>query len=265
MSEAPALLDLPVHELERLERAVEAGRLRAPVDELGLRAAGLGACLPHLEALAAFPDHASLAAAVTLLAAAARRHAARPRPQMVWSGPEPPGGRARLTGVVLEQLFEQAEREVFIAGYAFDRGRAVLESLHGAMAARGLKVEIVLDCSREKVFEPTEPAELLARVVDSFFAEVWTFGDPEPALFHDPRTLERRPSGAGRELFPPVSMHAKCVVVDRRRALVGSANFTERARSRNIEVGALLEDEAFAEALLFQWRAVMAQGFVVPA
>jgi len=75
-----------------------------------------------------------------------------------------------------------------------------------------------------------------------------TFGDPQPTLFHDPRTLERRASRYDGPLFPPVYMHAKCVVVDRRRVLVGSANFARRAQALNIEVG---------------WRRAIASGFVV--
>ncbi|NCX99490.1 MAG: phospholipase, partial [Planctomycetia bacterium] len=33
------------------------------------------------------------------------------------------------------------------------------------------------------------------------------------------------------------SLHAKCVIVDRGRALVTSANFTDAAQRKNIEVG----------------------------
>ena len=37
-------------------------------------------------------------------------------------------------------------------------------------------------------------------------------------------------------------MHAKCVVIDGLEALVTSANFTEAAQTRNIELGLLIED-----------------------
>ncbi|ACY13930.1 phospholipase D/transphosphatidylase [Haliangium ochraceum DSM 14365] len=43
------------------------------------------------------------------------------------------------------------------------------------------------------------------------------------------------------------------MVVDGRHALISSANFTERAHNRNIEVGVLIDDEAFAEQLARQW------------
>ena len=50
-----------------------------------------------------------------------------------------------------------------------------------------------------------------------------------PALFYDPRSLETGDTRA--------SLHAKCVIVDRLRALVTSANFTDAAQRKNVEVG----------------------------
>ena len=49
-------------------------------------------------------------------------------------------------------------------------------------------------------------------------------------------------------------LHAKCIVVDYRRALVTSANFTSRGQERNVEVGVLVESEKFARELVHQWR-----------
>ncbi len=78
--------------------------------------------------------------------------------------------------------------------------------------------------------------------------------------------LRRRDSAHhhGSTGFPRHSMHAKCVVVDRRRVLVGSANFTRRAQTRNIEVGVLLTDEDFAQGLLHQWQAAISQRLLLP-
>jgi phosphatidylserine/phosphatidylglycerophosphate/cardiolipin synthase-like enzyme len=50
--------------------------------------------------------------------------------------------------------------------------------------------------------------------------------------------------------------------VDGVRAFVSSANFTERGRARNIEVGVLIEDALFAGSLLRQWIGLMDGGFV---
>lgn len=45
------------------------------------------------------------------------------------------------------------------------------------------------------------------------------------------------------------SLHAKCVVVDWRVALIPSAHFTEAAQTRDIEIGALIRCERFAGRL----------------
>ena len=44
---------------------------------------------------------------------------------------------------------------------------------------------------------------------------------------------------------------------------IGSANFTDRGQSRNIEVGAVIEDASFARALASQWRSATAAGVFV--
>jgi phosphatidylserine/phosphatidylglycerophosphate/cardiolipin synthase-like enzyme len=57
-------------------------------------------------------------------------------------------------------------------------------------------------------------------------------------------------------------MHAKCVVVDGKRAFVSSANFTDRGQERNIEVGALIDDPRFAMQLAQQWDGLVQSNIV---
>lgn len=69
-----------------------------------------------------------------------------------------------------------------------------------------------------------------------------------PRLYYDPRTVAWGST---------INLHAKCAVVDERWALVGSANFTRNAHARNLEVGVLIEDLAFAGSLAAQWRGLV--------
>ncbi|MFO0634768.1 MAG: DISARM system phospholipase D-like protein DrmC [Nannocystaceae bacterium] len=252
-----AFLALPLVELERLLAAVAVDKLSAPLSDGALIARDLAAARPFLPLLARFSTAASLRTFLECVVAQRRAAEQRPRPELVWSGPEPEHARARHTSVVVRELFERARQEVFIAGYSFHGGDKVLGPLHASMVAHGTKVEIVLDCSGYDVYEGLSEAEILGRVASEFREEVWTHGDPRPSLLYDPRTLKREPprSGTGR-WFPPHSMHAKCIVVDRREAFVGSANFTARAHAKNIEVGVLIREPGFAAALLHQWDAV---------
>jgi phosphatidylserine/phosphatidylglycerophosphate/cardiolipin synthase-like enzyme len=83
---------------------------------------------------------------------------------------------------------------------------------------------------------------VLRRFVHRFRSQEWP-GEKLPELYFDPRSLDL-------EAVKRSSLHAKCIVVDRRVAFVTSANFTEAAQMRNIEVGALIHSEQFAARLV---------------
>ncbi|MEO8182679.1 MAG: phospholipase D-like domain-containing protein [Deltaproteobacteria bacterium] len=150
-------------------------------------------------------------------------------------------------------MFEQAERHVLIAGYSFDHGASIFEPLHARMQAKNLAVEVYLHIDRAR--RHRDIAQHLEREVATFFAANWPFGTPHPRIFVAPRTID-----------PTLheSLHAKCVVVDERVAVLGSANFTDRGQSRNIEVGARIEDAGFAHALVSQFRAATSAGVFQP-
>lgn len=54
-----------------------------------------------------------------------------------------------------------------------------------------------------------------------------------PRVFYDPRALEM-------DSHKKACLHAKCIVVDRKEVFVSSANFTEAAQERYLEVGLLI-------------------------
>ena len=91
----------------------------------------------------------------------------------------------------------------------------------------------------------------LRQAAERFESENWPFGLPRPRLNFDPRTVA---PGA------VASLHAKCVVVDRRWALVGSENFTDRGQHRDLEVGILVDDPDFAGRLSEQWLGLLSSG-----
>ena len=76
-----------------------------------------------------------------------------------------------------------------------------------------------------------------------------------PELFYDPRALSAEPG-------PKACLHAKCIVVDDRRAFITSANFTEAAQERNIESGVLVNDAHVARALRDQFESLVAAGLL---
>jgi phosphatidylserine/phosphatidylglycerophosphate/cardiolipin synthase-like enzyme len=165
--------------------------------------------------------------------------------EVVWTGPEPPQAFARDTASVVRELFRTARETVLIAGYSFDHGKELLRPLCEAIRDRDVTVTIFLNTPAE---EPTDQAaeRAAAAAVQRFVDENWP--DPRylPALFYDPRTARKGP--------PWVSLHAKCLVADRRRTLITSANFTDRGQTRSTEAGVLIHSAAFGSQLTAQWN-----------
>jgi phosphatidylserine/phosphatidylglycerophosphate/cardiolipin synthase-like enzyme len=55
-------------------------------------------------------------------------------------------------------------------------------------------------------------------------------------------------------------LHAKAMVVDDERVLVTSANFTEAALDRNIELGLLVQDRAMADSIKAHFQGLVESG-----
>lgn len=178
-------------------------------------------------------------------------------PELVWSGPM--GGRsgARATRHVIDDLFSNATRSVFVAGFSFYRATGLFEPLQErvqTLAERGqppLDLRIVLDCSGVNMPGASTDA-IAAATVRSFVESCPQVRDLDAKVqYYAPSASRDGKYGA------LCSMHAKCILVDDETALVGSANFSNRGRDdRNLEVGALVRDANFASVLAAAWRDV---------
>jgi phosphatidylserine/phosphatidylglycerophosphate/cardiolipin synthase-like enzyme len=172
---------------------------------------------------------------------------------LVTTGPEAPGVTNRDTGVVVRDLFAGAERSVLVAGYAVHQGRRVFQALAQRMVERpDLKVRMFLEIQRP-VGDTSAPEEIIARFSRRFRAKEWPSGERLPEVFYDPRSLEIQPDKR-------TALHAKCVVVDGCDVFVSSANFTEAAQQRNIEIGLLLRSPIIAQRLARYFEALVESG-----
>jgi hypothetical protein len=160
---------------------------------------------------------------------------------LVLSGPEAVGVPTRDTAAVMHALLAEATEEVLLVGYAIHNARQIFEPLARRMALEPtLRVWCCLDIRRP--FNDTSLADgLVRRFARDFVTHHWSW-EPKPEVYYDPRSLEI--PGAHRS-----SLHAKCVVVDRRAALVTSANFTDAAQERNIECGVIMRHRPIVERL----------------
>ncbi len=237
---------LTAAELNGLASALRAGRLSVPLSPLALDrylprdADAISAKLVRLTDEGLSADH--LAFFLGLFASERESQtAARDVVELVSTGPEVPGYPARDTRIVVREVFRQAEKTVVIAGYAVYQGRDVFQALAQRMDAEPrLQVRMFLDVQRGRG-ETSSASEILRRFAHRFRTQEWP-GSRLPEVYYDPRSLEAE--GSKR-----TSLHAKCVVADERIAFISSANFTEAAQLRNIEVGALIRSLAFARQL----------------
>lgn len=247
---AAPLTEISSAELERLRAELQRWPPGSTLTRAALTAHRLGHLWPALHALGVQEPRALAA----LLSAVLAERQAHPATQLdlVWTGGEGKLAYARSTGSVVRELFEAAQRHVLIAGYSFDHGASLLEPLYRTMHERGVSTELYLHIERAP--RDANLDEYVQRAVATFFATNWPFGTPHPVIHIAPSTID--PSSYE-------SLHAKCVVMDERVAVVGSANFTERGQERNVEVGARIDDAGFARALVGQFRAATNAGVFV--
>ena len=247
MRPARGLAEISTPDLDRLAAVLTRGAAGIPVTRSALSASRLGHLWEPVHLLGIL-EPATLGVVIGAVLAE-RDGRLCTTVDLVWTGDEAKTAYARPTVTVVRELFESAQEYVLIAGYAFDHGAAIFAPLHAVMRGRGVVVDIYLHVERARPRQ--EVSEHVAHEVATFFARNWPFGTPHPAIYVAPGTID-----------PTLceSLHAKCVIVDGRVAMVGSANFTDRGQSRNIEVGARIEDRGFAEALVGQFRAATNAG-----
>jgi phosphatidylserine/phosphatidylglycerophosphate/cardiolipin synthase-like enzyme len=259
-----SLLLLPESDLPSLIAALRSGRLSQPLG---------AAIIEHLvghaispATIGAFGELQRLGFSEEQIAAALelvlqdRRH--RPRLEdaidLVMSGPEAPGVANRDTRVVVRELFANAQVSVLVAGYAVYQGKSVFEALADRMATiPGLKVRFCLDIQRGPG-DTTVASLLVHRFADRFRTTQWPQDRPLPEVYYDPRSLEQ-------SSHEKSAMHAKCIVVDGRDLFISSANFTEAAQNRNVEVGILVRSTSLAQDLARHFDALVDKRFLVPA
>jgi phosphatidylserine/phosphatidylglycerophosphate/cardiolipin synthase-like enzyme len=252
------LSDLPTHIRTRLARAFESGLLTMPCSAASLRST-LGLKESTGEVVMVLHELERRGISGTAAAAWIRGYeegtARALRPDLVWSGPDVPELHARDTRRVYEELLSSAERSLLASTYAFFDGPKAFQVLARRMDERAnLRVTLLLNIQRKRG-DTTAADQVVRRFADRFWSEDWP-GLSRPSVFYDPRALE--PDG------PTSVLHAKAVVVDNEVVFVTSANLTEAALDRNIEIGLLVRDRAIAASVSSHFQVLIDRGLLRP-
>ena len=251
------LFDLPEHVRRRLASALESGVLGTACSAFSVRsvlnirdeAEGVAAALAELEAMGITGSGAA-AWIRTVEATSART----PKPDLVWSGPEVPGVHARDTRRVYEELLGSAEHSILACTYAFFDGAKAFEILARRMDSKpNLSVTLLLNIRRKRG-DVSVADDLVRKFADRFWKADWP-GTSRPRVYYDPRSIE-----------PGVTavLHAKAVVADGVAVFITSANLTEAALDRNIEIGLLFRDRALATSVTSHFRTLIDRNLLRP-
>ena len=167
------------------------------------------------EAWAARPDVAPREISGALLAAS---HAGRLKERtqvavdLVWTGPSTSFVPVRGTEQVMIEVIERATSSLFLVSFVSFGANSIVAALNAA-SARGVSIRMLLE-------ESKGAAAKLHAAVPGAAIYVWD---------------EQAKAEAGSP--PSASVHAKCVVGDGEEALVTSANLTDHALEKNMELG----------------------------
>ncbi|KAA0232764.1 MAG: hypothetical protein JJLCMIEE_03572 [Acidimicrobiales bacterium] len=175
---------------------------------------------PHKEVLAelhaawaAQPETPGVALAIGLESAATTEAASdRTAVEVVVTGPNSPVAPVRLTSEVVRRLIDDAKHRVMLVSYAAYQVDSVIKALDRAVDERGVTVQLILESSEN--LDGGGGAHAYAKYV----VYEWPPADRVP---HEAK------------------LHAKAVIVDGRDVLLTSANMTNAAYSKNIELGVL--------------------------
>lgn len=171
---------------------------------------------------------------------------------LILSGPDASGVPARDTAIVMQTLIEKARHEIILIAYAIHNGQKLSKRFAERMAEdQDINVWFYLNIARGP--NDTSPtSEIVRRFAREFLKNHWPW-EVQPRLYYDTRSLEPNASACA-------SLHAKCLIIDSRIALITSANYTKAAQKRNIEAGIVLQYQPCVQRIAGYFRELVQTG-----
>ena len=192
-------------------------------------------------------DASAIAFALRAAAEAAAAVGVEQRAEIAWTGPATEAVPLRRVDQVIYDMVETAKDEVLLVTYAAYRAERALKVLRDA-TDRGVRVKLVIELAQESGGKISFDGLQAIRTAV-----------PSSQVFYWP--LDRRKRGATGSYG---AMHAKCLVADRMRAIVSSANLTDYALEANMELGLLVE-RAVAARLAEHFDQLIVRGELISA
>lgn len=154
----------------------------------------------------------------------------------VWTGPVYEDSPVfHRTYETLKQLFQSAQYEILIAGYTFSLENQDVKNLFFELIEAAKR-----ECRIDIIFHNN----------DSNLAELrnhWPRNIYFPHFYY----------WKGSKDTPWASLHSKLIMIDQKKLLLTSANFTYHGLKKNIESGVLIENHETVKQLWKQFRALL--------
>jgi phosphatidylserine/phosphatidylglycerophosphate/cardiolipin synthase-like enzyme len=150
--------------------------------------------------------------------------------QLVTTAPEGNAAYHRDTAVVVQDLFRRAKKSVLISTYALYGGREIFQTLAERMdEIPELLVRMFVNIDQSA----GETSIVVTRFVQQFRERHWPAHCRLPEIYYDVRST--------------AVLHAKCILIDGEELFVTSANFTDAAQHRNVEVGLVVKSPVIVD------------------
>lgn len=164
--------------------------------------------------------------------------------ELLWTGPSPASQiPARRIDQVLYDLIDKAEHEILLVTFAAHKIWRLADGLAKAIG-RGVAVRLILE------FEQTSEGQLSMDALNAFPDTI----KKRAQIYYWP--LEKRERNAYGK---PGKLHAKAAIVDD-QVVLSSANLTDDAFTRNLELGALLSSPEIRQRLRDHFDGLCATG-----
>ena len=166
----------------------------------------------------------------------------RGKSEIVWTGPSTDQVPIRHTEQVLCEVINNAKRHLFIVSFVAYKIDSVINALRDAIC-RNVKVIFIMELSSEHGGQVSQDSiKMMNKLLPS--AEMYSWSE-------NSKLSIEQPLGA---------IHAKCAVADGELAFITSANLTNAAMERNIELGVLVRGGKLPADLEKHLKSLIAAG-----
>lgn len=168
------------------------------------------------------------------------------RAEIIWTGPANGRFPVRRIDQVLYDLISNAKHRIVLVTFAAHRVRHLCDHLTQAVQ-RGVELTLIVESEEESEGQLTHNAAAAFQNIPQTHTRIYYWP-----------VAKRERNAAGR----PGKLHVKCAIVDD-VAIIGSANLTDDAFNRNMELGMLIREELSVLAIAAHFSELIRSGVLV--